>query len=302
MAVHGILMAMSTRFRYFPEDNATGLWGLCLRSVGWQQTLLESEYPIRQHPDSYYYTWDTGRRLSEHQLALVFSGSGVVEFERGKPNHLPSGTLFLLPQGQWHRCMPDALTGWGTLWFGFNGAAANAVVRSVFHDENRFIKPLAKAKEFKYAAMRFIAGALKNGVDRPFSMIGDLVQILGRLADGEFDDVSSPGTASLIRNAECEIARRCTEIVDFRKLATSLGLSYDAFRHRFAAEAGMSPLQFLLAERLRIAKNLVINTNLPIAEIARRTGFSSPAYFTRFFKEGTKMPPGEYRQIQATST
>ena len=62
----------------------------------------------------------------------------------------------------------------------------------------------------------------------------------------------------------------------------------------------MSPLQFQLSERLRTARNLVANTNLPIQEIASRTGFASPAYFTRYFKDATKMSPLEYRRAQST--
>ena len=290
---------MSTRFKYFPQDKSTSQWGLCLRSVGGQQTSIESEYPIRQHPDGYYYTWETGRRLEENQLGLIFSGKGVVEFERGKPIHLTEGTLFLLAQGQWHRCRPDDRTGWGTLWIGFNGKAAQQIVRSIFHLKNH-VKQLAKAKEFKYAAMRFIARVLKDGENRPFSVVGDLMQLLGHLADGEFDANTSQTTAGTIRNAQCEIAQKCAEVIDFRVLAESLGTSYDAFRHNFAAETGMSPLQYLLSERLRTAQNLVANTDMPIQEIARRTGFSSAAYFTRFFRNATKMSPCEYRRAQST--
>ena len=292
---------MSTRFRYFPPDNATSQWGLCLRSVGWQQTSLKEEYPIRQHPDGYYYTWETGRRLAEHQLGLIFSGKGVVEFERGKPIQLTEGTLFLLASGQWHRCRPDDRTGWGTLWIGFNGKMAQPIVRSLFQAKDDPVRQLTKAKEFKYAAMRFIARVLKAGENKPFSTIGDLASLLGHLADGEFDADIPQTTAGTIRNAQGEIARRYAEAIDFKALAESLGLSYDTFRHNFAAETGMSPLQFQLSERLRTAKNLVVNTNLPIQEIASRTGFASPAYFTRFFKSATKMSPLEYRRAQSTN-
>ena len=123
---------MSTRFKYFPSGNSTKRWGLHLCDVGWQQTSLETDYPIKKHPDGYYYTWETGRRLAEYQLGLIFSGKGVVEFERGKPIQLTSGMLFLLSPGQWHRCRPDAKTGWGTLWIGFSGKAAPAIVGSIF--------------------------------------------------------------------------------------------------------------------------------------------------------------------------
>lgn len=293
---------MSTRFRYFPPDNTTSQWGLSLRSVGWQQTSLKEEYPIKQHPDGYYYTWETGRRLAEYQLCLIFSGKGVVEFERDRPHSLIGGTILLLSKEKWHRCRPDEKTGWGTLWIGFSGKMAQAIVNGIFHTDECVIKPLAKAKEFKYAAMRFIANVLKDAESKPFSAIGDLMSLLGRLADGEFDADIPQTTAVAIRSAQGEIARRYAEAIDFKALAESLGTSYDAFRHNFAAETGMSPLQFQLSERLRTAKNLVVNTNLPIQEIASRTGFASPAYFTRFFKSATKMSPLEYRRAQSTDS
>ena len=297
----GIIPRMSTRFKYFPPDSTTKKWGIYLCDVGWQQTSLEEDYPIKKHPDGYYYTWEAGRRLAEYQLGLVFSGKGVVEFERGKPIPLTSGMLFLLAPGVWHRCKPDDTTGWGTLWIGFNGKNAAAIVDSIFHKDGCAVMSIARAKEFKYAAMRFIAKVFKYGETRPFSIIGDLTSLLGHLADGEFDDRDSPTGASLIRNAQHEIARRYSEVIDFKALAESLGTSYDAFRHRFAVEIGMSPLQFQLSERLRTAKNLVANSNMPMQEIARQTGFSSAAYFTRFFKNATGMPPQEYRLALSTS-
>ena len=291
---------MSTRFRYFPPDNTTSQWGLSLRSVGWQQTSLADDYPIKTHPDGYYYTWETGRKLSEYQLCLIFSGSGVVEFERGKPHSLTSGTLLLLSNGKWHRCRPDAKTGWGTLWIGFSGKMVQPMMYSIFHTDDCIIKHLGKPKEFKYAAMRLIARVLKDGEYKPFSSVGDLMQLLGHLADGEFDADISPTRAETMRNAQYEITRRYAEVIDFKALAEELGTSYDAFRHNFVAETGISPLQFQLSERLRMAKNLVVNTNMPILEIAARLGFASAAYFTRVFKDATTRSPIEYRRAQST--
>ena len=64
---------------------------------------------------------------------------------------------------------------------------------------------------------------------------------------------------------------------------------------------GMSPLQFQLSERLRIAANLLANSDMPIQTIAEKTGFVSAAYFTRFFRSATQMTPTEFRNVQPTS-
>ena len=287
---------MSTQFRYFAQDKASMGWGLCVYDVGWQRISPHTDYPMRQHPSGYYYTWETGRRLSEYQLCFVFSGEGVVEFAPRKPVALSQGMLLLLAPGEWHRCRPNPATGWGTLWIGFGGKMARSIVRSVFHREGSIVLPVAKAKEFGTAAMRLVNQMLKFGERRPLSSAGDLMGLLGRIAEEDFDSEARVTTSSAIRQAKASIVRRACEAIDFVELAKSVGITYDKFRHQFADMTGFSPLQFQLTERMRVAKNLVSNTNLPISEIARRTGFSSAAYFARFFKAATKLSPAGYRK------
>lgn len=274
-------------------------WGLCIYDVGWQRVSPHEDYPMRQHPDGYYYTWETGRRLSEYQLCFVFSGEGVVEFEPRKPIALSVGKLLLLAPGEWHRCRPDSTTGWGTLWIGFGGKMARSIVRSVFHREGSVVLPVAKAKEFETAAMRLVNQMLKFGERRPLSSAGDLMSLLGRIAEEDFDSEAVMATSAAIRQAQAAIVRRACETIDFAELAKSVGMTYDRFRHHFAGMTGFSPLQFQLAERMRVAKNLVSNTNLSISDIARRTGFSSAAYFARSFRAATKLSPIGYRRTSS---
>ena len=290
---------MSTQFRYFAQDKASMGWGLCVYDVGWQRVSPHDDYPMKQHPDGYYYTWETGRRLSEYQLCFVFSGDGVVEFEPNRPVALSQGNLLLLAPGEWHRCRPDPETGWGTLWIGFGGKMARSIVRRVFHREGNIVLPVAKAKEFGTAAMRLVNQMLKFGERRLLSSAGDLMSLLGRIAEEDLDSEAVVTTSGAIREAQSEIIRRACETIDLMELAKSVGMTYDSFRHQFADMTGFSPLQFQLTERMRVAKNLVANTNLPISEIARRTGFSSAAYFARSFKAATKLSPIGYRRTSS---
>ena len=290
---------MSTQFRYFAQDKASMGWGLCVYDVGWQRVSPHDDYPMKQHPDGYYYTWETGRRLSEYQLCFVFSGDGVVEFEPNRPVALSQGNLLLLAPGEWHRCRPDPETGWGTLWIGFGGKMARSIVRRVFHQDGSFVLPVAKANEFESSAMRLVNQMLKFGERRLLSSAGDLMSLLGRIAEEDFDSEAVVTTSGAIREAQSEIIRRACETIDLMELAKSVGMTYDSFRHQFADMTGFSPLQFQLTERMRVAKNLVANTNLPISEIARRTGFSSAAYFSRSFRAATKLSPVGYRRTSS---
>jgi transcriptional regulator GlxA family with amidase domain len=175
---------------------------------------------------------------------------------------------------------------------------ARSIVRSVFHREGSFVSSVAMAKEFEAAAMRLVNQMLKFGERRPLSSAGDLMSLLGRIAEEDFDS-EAVTTSAAVRQAQTTIARRACETIDFAELAKSVGMTYDRFRHHFAGMTGFSPLQFQLAERMRVAKNLVSNTNLSISDIARHTGFSSAAYFARSFKAATKLSPIGYRRTSS---
>lgn len=49
-------------------------------------------------------------------------------------------------------------------------------------------------------------------------------------------------------------------------------------------------------QRILEAKRLLYWTDIPIGEIAYKTGFEDPAYFTRFFKKYTNMLPSEFQK------
>ncbi|MDO4554419.1 MAG: helix-turn-helix domain-containing protein [Lachnospiraceae bacterium] len=67
--------------------------------------------------------------------------------------------------------------------------------------------------------------------------------------------------------------------------------------HRcFQANLGMTPFNYLINLRIRIAKKMLVSTNDTVTSISADTGFSSSSYFTRVFKNLTGMTPREFRK------
>lgn len=79
------------------------------------------------------------------------------------------------------------------------------------------------------------------------------------------------------------------------KLSTTLGLSRGHLHRKIKELTGISPVEFLRNYRLRKASELITQNKLTISEIAYQTGFSSPAYFTKCFKDVYGVTPGEAR-------
>jgi len=65
---------------------------------------------------------------------------------------------------------------------------------------------------------------------------------------------------------------------------------------KFNTQIGISPKQYILNKRLEYAKELLVNTNASIFEIANSVGFPDQLYFSRIFKIKEKISPSEYRK------
>lgn len=74
---------------------------------------------------------------------------------------------------------------------------------------------------------------------------------------------------------------------------TEMSISY--YRKTFRRLLGISPIDCLLDYRLRQAVGLLSETSLPIGEIAVKTGFNDPNYFSRLFSARTGKSPRSCR-------
>lgn len=79
-------------------------------------------------------------------------------------------------------------------------------------------------------------------------------------------------------------------------LAARLGVSERHVRRIFAAQFGVSPLQYLQTRRLLTAKQLLADTRLPITQIALISGFASVRRFNAAFIQHYQLNPTQLRR------
>jgi AraC family transcriptional regulator len=77
--------------------------------------------------------------------------------------------------------------------------------------------------------------------------------------------------------------------------ANLLNMSQSHFRRLFKQTTGLSPYKYSLDRRLNKAAQMLVNTNLEIAEIADLAGFSSHRNFSRTFHQSFLLSPIQYR-------
>ncbi|KKM12795.1 hypothetical protein SY88_01585 [Clostridiales bacterium PH28_bin88] len=103
------------------------------------------------------------------------------------------------------------------------------------------------------------------------------------------------GHQKLVHRAVRFIKEHYTEPITLEDVAGSIGLSACYFSHIFKKEMGCPFIEYLTRIRIDEAQMLLRNTNLNVAETARRVGYHDPNYFSRVFKNMVGVPPSRFR-------
>lgn len=92
------------------------------------------------------------------------------------------------------------------------------------------------------------------------------------------------------------IERHFKENITLDILAEAAHINKFHLAHLYSKDYGVSPISHLLSLRIQESRYLLQSTDLPLAQIARITGFSSPSYFSQSFRRAEGISPTEYRQ------
>ena len=88
---------------------------------------------------------------------------------------------------------------------------------------------------------------------------------------------------------------RLGDNVTIDEICGAVGASYRVLNYAFQDAYGTSPGRFLRLLKLHEARRLLKTTDLSLAAIARRVGYSTGQYLLQIFRESIGQTPGEYR-------
>jgi len=99
----------------------------------------------------------------------------------------------------------------------------------------------------------------------------------------------------VIARAKQFINEHQTEDLSLGQVAKAVSMSTFYFCKMFKKITGINFTDYLSRVRIEKAKNLLLNPNLRISEIAYEVGFQSLTHFNRVFKKITGQSPTQYR-------
>ena len=92
--------------------------------------------------------------------------------------------------------------------------------------------------------------------------------------------------AQAMRQMHGQLARSWT----VAQLAKTAALSRSAFFERFTRTVGLPPMEYLLAWRMAVAKDLLCRHDVGLAEVAERVGYGSASTFSTEFNVSSRHP------------
>lgn len=121
-------------------------------------------------------------------------------------------------------------------------------------------------------------------------------QTAKRFSEEKLIDMNSPITPSIHF-----IRQNISASISLKDLSDKACMSTTSFYRYFKRELGMSPIEFILNEKIKYAKKLLSNPNIHINEVSYASGFEDCNYFIRLFKKYEGVTPKQYQLMNYAS-
>lgn len=116
------------------------------------------------------------------------------------------------------------------------------------------------------------------------------LQYLERLDEDNYEHSDGP-----FSHMALYIRKNLGNKLDVDSLARIACMSRSQFFRTFKQEFGMTPIQFIIKERLKHAKNLLANSQMAIQQVSIEAGFEDVNNFIKLFKKAEGVTPGAFR-------
>jgi AraC-like DNA-binding protein len=127
----------------------------------------------------------------------------------------------------------------------------------------------------------------------------------GNLQDGLYMETISgetnptlqdaPQTEDFLNRLNQYIQSHLQERATLQNAARAMYLSRTQLARRVRNETGKTYLELVNEHRLETAKELLLNTDWTVSNIATFIGYKTPHYFHTYFRRETEMTPNNYR-------
>lgn len=154
-------------------------------------------------------------------------------------------------------------------------------------------------------AIETLAGLLVDEISSPAkhavyaeSLVGSIVAGLLDIPDREAEKANGRLTQAQMNKLVSRFDRSSDCRLTVAEMAATVGLSESWFSNVFKQTTGKTPLQWQLARRIDLAKKLLVDSDLAVAEVAAHLGFTDQAHLTKAFRQIAGDTPAAWRRMR----
>lgn len=249
--------------------------------------------------------YEVGRQKcpSKHSYGPIVRGKFILHYVvdgqgklcmHGKEYLVGGGEIFVIYPQELAYYEADETTPWRYLWVIFDGPKAEEILRSIgITEEQPMCYPGEKSREI-LACME----KLLYECEQEFSTIGNMYTLLQTMKNQTMiqQKQKTPPQQDYVEKIKRYIEYRYVEDVKVSELAEHCGLNRSYMTKCFTEDTGVSPKEYLMQYRMKKAKELLKDSELPISNVAYAVGYSDPLAFSKMFKKREGVSPIRYRE------
>ncbi len=232
-------------------------------------------------------------RMHHHSaVEMVYhpTGRGETGLADGRRLRFGEGAVVFYPPGVRHDQMLVAPGSDLCIHFDFRGSRPEGLEAAVLVER---VEDRALRNELQQLAQ---AQPRNSDLDRAALDHRISALLIGLVIAGGAPSRGDPGHAE---RAHAHIARDYQRLGRFEEIAETLGIGVDHLRHCFKERYGIGMARWLTEVRIERAKDLLMRSIMPLADIAEHCGFANAAYFCNVFREATGVSPARFRRAHA---
>ena len=234
------------------------------------------------------------RRFDAFGLMYLWQGEGIYRTpERAIP--LRTGDLVYVVPGMPHWYGVTEGRDWNEVFIVFEGPAFELAQRQGLIDADRPVRHVAPEQYWRSRIEAFRTGRVPRTSAGADSEVCQVLQLLVDIA-GRDQLSTARAPAGWLAESQARLCASLSEPLELSTIADAVGLPYETWRRRFRDAVGVAPGRYRMQHRLDMARQLLRQTSLSVADIAANLGFTDEAHLARHFRRYVGMTAGQYRR------
>ena len=220
---------------------------------------------------------------------------------KGSFNGMPfsQGTFYYTKPRIPYTMIADSEEPWHSIWVSIEGERRNELIEKLDAiSQNQmatFSSPFALLHLVQYILYEFPHSNSSFQIyDGMISQLISFIRPFGESYEPQEQDTRHDQSVQIVQQAITYINTNPTTVT-VAELAKKMNFEHTYFTHLFTSVKGISPKEYILNVKLKIAKHYLAETNYSIEQITDLMGYNHRNSLTSLFKKKLGISPNEYR-------